>query len=125
MRSIRQIALGKDEPETKSKGFNFDDDYYDSDYGYGAQHKQNSLFDKNTDGQMTLKISIPFEKIGIKKDFAENCAESDFNKAEEYALKEIKKFAGADWESRYSYSVEDCLELLNSVDLEIILSPLN
>jgi len=125
MESIRQIALSKNEPETKPKGFDFADEYYDPDYGYGDQHKQNSLFDKNTDGQMMLRISVPFEKIGIKKDFAESCTESDFSKAKEYALEEIKKFAGADWENRYGYSVEDCLELWDSVDLEILLNPIN
>lgn len=122
MKGIREVALSKDEPEIKQRGFDFENEYYDPDYGYGSHHKQSSLFDKNAEGQMLLRISVPFDKIGIKKDFAESCTESDFNKAEEYALKEIKKFAGEDWEERYNYSVEDCLELWNSIDLEITLT---
>lgn len=127
MKGIREAALAKDEPEIKPKRFNFDEEYYDADYGYGKNYqKQGSLFGSKTispDGQMMLKISVPFEKIKVNKDFTESCTESDFNKAEEYALKQINKFAGNNWEEKYSYSVEDCLELFDSIDLEIALIP--
>jgi len=115
MKSIRQIALEKDEPNIQTKDYDFDEEYYP---------KQNSLFNKaKNENEMTLKISVPFNKIGIEKDFAESCSETDFNKAEEYALKELKKLAGNDFEEKYSYSIEDCLELWNSIDLEIVLTP--
>lgn len=122
MKSIRQIALEKDEPKTEHRHFGFDED----DYGYG---KQSSLFDgrktsfRNTDGQMTIRLSIPNKKLGVSEfEYGDNYNPEALAKAEEVALKEITKFAGSDWQERYSYSIEDCLPMWSDVEIEIVLT---
>ena len=127
MKGIREAALTKDEPEQKFKRFEFDE--YD-DYGYG---KQSSLFGKNrktnieeSNGQLTIKLSIPNKKIGVSEyEYGDNYSPEALNKAEAVALKEISKLAGSDWQERYSYSIEDCLPMWSDVEIEIILSPIN
>ena len=121
MKSIRQIALEKDEPKTERRHFGFDEDY-----GYG---RQSSFFDerktsiKDIDGQMTIKMSIPNKRIGISEfEYGDNYNPEALAKAEEVALKEITKLAGSDWQERYSYSIEDCLPMWSDVEIEIVLT---
>ena len=132
MKGIREAALTKDEPEIfqKKKHKSFDFDRYDRDYGYGSYEKQDSLFDSSrktkfeeADGQLTIKLSIPNEKIGAVADeySSRYSHEATMNKAEELALKEIDKLAKDDWQEKYSYEITDCMALWSSVDLEILL----
>ena len=141
MKGVREAALTKDEPEIakEPKHHHFDSDrydgsYYDQEYGYGGYRKQGSLFagnrktqyEETMHGQLKITVSISNSQIGdVADEYSEGYSyEKTIAKAENLAKDEMTKLAGAEWQKRYFYSMEDCNASWGGVEVEIKLTPL-